>query len=164
MGFDLAARTDRETAVGRLDAAARARLLDLEQLATWLSDRHEDDVVAVRAACALADARAESPQETVCRLRLRGAGLEVVPQFVVVDGRGFVARVDLALVALRIAIEYEGRWHAGVPAQLHEDRLRLNRLQDAGWTVVYVTAELLREHGALADAVHRAAQLRRAAA
>lgn len=66
-----------------------------------------------------------------------------VPQFAVrVDGR-FVARVDLAWPDLRVAVEYDGVWHAE-PGRFARDRRRLNRLQAAGWRVVFVTAEDLR--------------------
>jgi len=164
MAFDLAARHDLETAVGHLDAAARERLIDLDALAPWLQERHDDDVVAVRAACALADARAGSPPESVCRVRLVRAGFSVVPQHRVCLGHRFIARVDLALVDLRIAIEYDGRWHGALVSQLDDDRRRLNALRDAGWIVVHVTAATLAEGGALEDAVHRAVRQRLAAA
>ena len=156
LAYDLAARFDLETAVSHLDAVARAGLVDLDALAVWLRDRHDDDVCRVREACALADPRAESPPESVCRVRLVRAGFDVVPQHRVRDHRGVVARVDLALLQLRIAIEYEGAWHAALADQLHKDRQRLNRLREAGWLVVYATAETLRERGALVDAVRRA--------
>jgi very-short-patch-repair endonuclease len=40
---------------------------------------------------------------------------------------------------LRLALEYDGEWHAE-PGQFGRDRRRLNRLTAAGWTVVFVTA------------------------
>ncbi|SDQ11547.1 endonuclease domain-containing protein [Quadrisphaera sp. DSM 44207] len=155
MGFDLAARHDLETAVSHLDAAAGKGLLDVEAFRSWLEHRHEDDVRHVRTAAALVDARAGSPPESVCRVRLLQAGIAVVPQHRVRDARGVIARVDLAIPELRIAIEYDGAWHAD-RLQLERDRARLNRLQAAGWTVVHVTAAVLREPGALVDAVRRA--------
>lgn len=57
---------------------------------------------------------------------------------------GFVARVDLAFVAQHIAVEYEGSWH-WEPGQLRRDRQRLDRLTAAGWRVIHVTAQDLRE-------------------
>ena len=164
MAFDLAARHDLETAVSHLDAAAGKGLVDLGAFASWLKDRHDDDVVAVREACALADARAASPPESVCRVRLHRAGLPVVPQHQVHAGARLVARVDLALVELRIAIEYDGRWHGALVSQLDDDRRRLNALRDAGWIVVHVTAATLADRGALEDAVHRAVRQRLRAA
>jgi very-short-patch-repair endonuclease len=163
MAFDLAARLPLEDAVAVLDAVARERLIDVAGFQRWLLGRHDDDVVAVREAAALADARAESRPESVCRVRLLRAGHEVVPQHVVRDENGFVARVDLALLVLRIAIEYDGAWH-GDGAQVVRDRQRLNRLREAGWIVVHVTAAMLRGTGALEAAVARAVSQRLAGA
>ncbi|WNV74869.1 hypothetical protein [Geodermatophilus sp. DSM 44513] len=88
----------------------------------------------------LADARAESPQESRLRVLLALAGLLAVPQHTVRDGAGrFVARVDLAFPEHRVAVEYDGAWH-GDPGQLGRDRRRLNELVAAGWTVLHVTA------------------------
>ena len=78
------------------------------------------------------------------RVLLVLAGLAAVPQFTVRDRRGnVVARVDPAFPQARIAIEYDGAWHAA-PGQFTRDRRRLNRLVAAGWTVLHVTAADLR--------------------
>ena len=96
-------------------------------------------------AVGLADGRAESPQESRTRVVLVSAGLAVVPQFEVRDDDGrWVARVDLALPELRIAVEYDGAWH-GERGQLARDRRRLNRLTAAGWLVLHLTAADLRD-------------------
>lgn len=97
-----------------------------------------------RQAVGLADGRAESPQESRLRVALAFAGLRPVPQHEVCDRLGrFVARVDLAFVTVRIAVEYEGSWH-WEPGQLRRDRQRLDRLTAAGWRVIHVTAQDLR--------------------
>jgi very-short-patch-repair endonuclease len=57
----------------------------------------------------------------------------------------FVGRVDLAWPELRIALEYEGAHHAGSREQLAHDRARLNALTTAGWTVLNVAADRMRE-------------------
>lgn len=102
-----------------------------------------------REAARLADGQAESPQETRVRLLLQRAGLPApVPQFRVFDAAGFVARVDLAYPDLRIAVEYDGLWHGERGAFL-ADRRRLNRLVGAGWVVLHVTLEDLRDPGRL---------------
>jgi very-short-patch-repair endonuclease len=102
-----------------------------------------------RAAVELADGRAESPQESRLRVLLASAGLHAVPQLTIRRDDGtFVARVDLALVEHRIAIEYDGQWHAE-RGQLTRDRRRLNELTSAGWIVLHVTAADLRDPSAL---------------
>lgn len=93
-----------------------------------------------REVCRLADGLAGSPQETRVRLLVARGGLPApVAQFVVRDARGFVGRVDFAWPERRVAVEYDGVWHAE-PGQFARDRQRLNRLQAAGWRVVFVTA------------------------
>lgn len=77
-------------------------------------------------------------------MRLTLAGIiGLVAQFGVMRDGSFVARVDLALPQVKIAIEYDGRWHAST-SQLERDRLRLNRLLGAEWIVFHVTADQLR--------------------
>ena len=101
-----------------------------------------------RRAVDLADPRAESQPESRLRVLLALAGLFPDVQYSVRDNLGgFVARVDLAFVEQRIAIEYDGVWHAE-PGQFAKDRRRLNRLVEAGWTVLHVTAADLRDPAA----------------
>jgi hypothetical protein len=98
-----------------------------------------------RRACALADGLAESPQETRLRLLLGRSDLPApVAQLRVFDGARFVARVDFGWAQQRVALEYDGLWHAE-PGQFARDRERLNRLTAAGWRVVFVTAGDLRQ-------------------
>lgn len=144
MGFDLAATWPLATATAHLDAVVDAGLLDLERFRAWLRTRHDDHVGQVRKASELVVAGAESVPESKVRVLLHLAGITAVPQHVVRHHGRFVARVDLAVEGLRLAIEYDGRHH-GLSAQLARDRDRHNRLVAAGWTVVYVTAEQLRQ-------------------
>jgi very-short-patch-repair endonuclease len=68
------------------------------------------------------------------------AGLPAaVPQYEVQKNGVFVARVDLAWPAARVAVEYDGAHHAD-PLQMRRDRRRLNALVDAGWLVIHATA------------------------
>jgi G:T-mismatch repair DNA endonuclease (very short patch repair protein) len=88
----------------------------------------------------LADGLAESPPETRLRLLMHRAGLAPpVAQYRVFDDDGFIARVDFAYPELKLIIEYEGVWH-GAAMHVGRDRSRLNRLFEAGWRVVFVTA------------------------
>ncbi|MGH3801592.1 MAG: hypothetical protein ACRDTD_15960 [Pseudonocardiaceae bacterium] len=72
-------------------------------------------------------------------------GLHPQPQYWIEDSRGRLARVDLAFVAQRVAVEYDGGWRDGELWALNRDRERLNRVQAAGWEIVFVTAALLRD-------------------
>ena len=56
----------------------------------------------------------------------------------------FLARVDFAWPEDELALEYEGQWH-GERQQVGSDRRRLNRLTAAGWRVLFVTAQDLRD-------------------
>jgi very-short-patch-repair endonuclease len=139
--WDIARFTDVVEAVAFLDAMVADRLVSVDDL----QKRLRECKVAwgrrrVTTALALVDPRAESPQESRLRVRLVLAGLPCpeVQHTVRVDGR-FIARVDLAWPDRRVAVEYDGVWHADA-AQLHRDRRRLNKLVGAGWTVLHVTA------------------------
>ena len=128
---------DAVVAVDRMTASGLAPLpivRAMAETATGAGSR------AARRACALADGRAESPQETRLRLVVVRAGLPApVAQHRVLHRGRFVARVDFGWPAQRLALEYDGLWH-GEPGQFAADRARLNRLLAAGWRVVFVTA------------------------
>ncbi|OKI52829.1 hypothetical protein [Micromonospora sp. CB01531] len=92
----------------------------------------------------LADAGAGSPAESALRVRLVLAGLpRPAAQPPVRLPSGLVLHPDLAWPAFRVAVEYDGHWHAD-PDQLHRDRRRLNQLVTAGWVVLHVTSRRFR--------------------
>jgi very-short-patch-repair endonuclease len=135
---------DRDEAVVLLDRLVQAGLAPLEDVRAAVASlpRCRGSAQASRVA-RLADGLAESPQETRLRLVLHRAGMPPVAQYRVRDQYGFIARVDFAYPEARLAIEYDGLWHAERRAFL-DDRRRLNRLDAAGWLVVHVTVEDLR--------------------
>ena len=143
---DLVRRLPLEEAVVVADAAWHGRLCDADALRDELVAHHGlKGVVRARRVVDLADPRAESPPETRLRLALRGAGLEPVPQFVVLDVHGrFVARVDLALPEQRLALEHDGKAVHDRADAFVADRRRQNALVAAGWTVLRFTAADLR--------------------
>jgi very-short-patch-repair endonuclease len=109
-----------------------------------------------RSACALADGLAQSPQETRLRLLMRRCRIpEPVAQFEIRHEGRFVARVDFGWPERKVAVEYDGLWH-GEGGQFAKDRRRLNRLREAGWTVVFVTAADLKDPERLAAAIRAA--------
>ena len=50
-----------------------------------------------------------------------------------------IARTDFAWPDRKVALEYDGLWHAE-DGQFASDRERLNLLREAGWLVIFVTA------------------------
>ena len=52
-------------------------------------------------------------------------------------------KLGLAFPEQQVAVEYDGSWREGELWALNRDRERLNRVQAAGWEVVFVTAPLL---------------------
>ncbi|MGY1914654.1 endonuclease domain-containing protein [Blastococcus sp. SYSU DS0973] len=151
----LAGLPPRDEAVVAIDRMLAATGLDLGELRARAGLPGAASA-RVRAVCALADGLAESPQETRLRLLMhRGRLPAPVAQHVVRHDGGFVARVDFAWPELKVAVEYDGAWH-GQKGQLARDRRRLNRLQEAGWRVVFVTAADLHDPARLLATIRSA--------
>lgn len=151
----LARALPRDDAVVAADRLVRATGIDLEALRNRANEPGAHPP-RVRAVCALADGLAESPPETRVRLFLRGGGLpEPVAQYEIRYRGDFVARVDFAWPEHKVALEYDGAWHGG-KEQFARDRRRLNRLQEAGWRVVFVTAADLQDPARLRATVRAA--------
>lgn len=140
--LDLLARNPQRSAVAAGDALIHAGLVDKETISGFLAGRHDHGIVRARAAAVLLDGRAESLPESELRVALVHAGFRPTPQVEIYDGYGFVARVDLALEEVKVALEYEGAWHAD-PVQHSFDQERLRRIRACGWHVIVVTAERL---------------------
>lgn len=133
-----------DDAVVAVDRMVREGAADLQMVRDLAAAATGPGSARARAACALADGRAESPPETRLRLLIGRSGFPApVAQFAVYDRGRFVARVDFAWPGSKVAVEYDGLWHAD-SAQFARDRQRLNRLHAAGWRVVFVTAADLR--------------------
>jgi very-short-patch-repair endonuclease len=144
--WDLVQWLDLVDAVSYLDSFAAQRLITPAELAEYARAR---SLVRgwrkVIRAVALMDPAAESPQESRLRVRLVLAGLpRPVSQFVIERSGTFVARVDLAWPELRVAVEYDGLWHAAED-QFHRDRRRLNQVLGSDWTVLHLTSQRMRD-------------------
>ncbi|MEH1012649.1 hypothetical protein V6U90_05955 [Micromonospora sp. CPCC 206060] len=152
--WDLARWLDVVEAVVVIDAMLARRVTTRKALRDYaLSRAGQRGWRLMLRAVDLADAGAESPQESRLRVRLVQGGLpRPVTQHVVErDGR-FVARLDLAWPDYKVAVEYDGLWHRD-PEQFHRDRRRLNRLLGEDWIILHVTSTRLAEDfdGVLAE-------------
>ena len=147
----LAALLEPDEAVVAMDQLVAARCVDLTAIRELAASSRGPGSRRARTAAALADGLAESPPETRLRLLIARSDLPpAVAQFRVVHENRFVARVDFAWPDRKVALEYDGLWHAE-EGQFARDRDRLNRLREAGWQVVFVTAaDLRRPHRLLA--------------
>jgi hypothetical protein len=129
-----------DDAVCAVDQLIATGVVDLEPIRRLAVRTRGPDSGRARTVCDLADGLAESPQETRLRLVIGRSCLPApVAQYRVMDDGRLVARVDFAWPAQKIALEYDGLWHAEA-GQFAKDRQRLNRLRAAGWQVVFVTA------------------------
>jgi hypothetical protein len=92
-------------------------------------------------AVALADARSESPLETLARLLLVSAGIPPeVLQLSLRDDHGRVlARWDMAWPSALVAVELDGREYHDGPEPLYRDRIKGNAAAVAGWRVLRFT-------------------------
>ncbi|MHA7134133.1 endonuclease domain-containing protein [Oerskovia turbata] len=105
-------------------------------------------VVTARAAIEHVVAGTDSSMESRTRMILVTAGLPCprvnVPA---VDAGGrFLALPDMSYPALRIAIEYDGDVHRTDPATWRRDVERRQRLEEAGWLIITVTADDVIRH------------------
>lgn len=155
--FDLARREDPLVNVPLLDALVRAtgvRRREVEAVAgthagvRWLT--------RIGPTLDLVDEGAESYRESLLRVLLVLAGLpRPRTQVRVYNEIGqFVARVDLGWVELRVAVEYDGVYH-DAPAQVAQDRARLNALRAAGWTVIVIDRKQLARPDEVVELIRR---------
>lgn len=145
--FDIGRRRGVEVAVIRLDALMQATKLKTPDI-DLLVERHAGarGIIQLRNAISLADAGAESPQETRTRLLLVAAGLpQPTTQIEVHDADGyFVARVDMGWRHYKVGVEYDGAQHWTDASQRSRDIDRIAELNALRWTIVRVSSEMLR--------------------
>jgi restriction endonuclease-like protein len=145
--FDLGRRKGLITAVIRLDALMHAtdlKAADVELLA----DRHRGarGLVQLRRALLMADGGAESPYETKTRLVLSRSGLpKPHTQIEVLNNWGaVVARIDMGWEEWKVGVEFDGAQHWTDPGQRTRDIDRLAELEARGWTIIRVSADMVR--------------------
>jgi len=142
--WDIATWSDPIDSVPVLDTLLGRRLVSAAEL-NAISRRHAGHRGWRRAerAFGLTDPGAQSPPESILRVRLVLAGLPApVAQCPIRITPGVVLHPDLAWEEWQVAVEYDGHWHADAE-QLHRDRRRLNQLIAAGWTILHVTSRRL---------------------
>jgi hypothetical protein len=136
-----------EDAVVAMDAALNAELLSRRELTdAVLAESHWVGVGDAARAANLADGRAESPLETLGRLRIVGSGLPTPElQVGIRDARGLVGRVDAWYEEAAVAVEFDGLVKYEAPRDgrsparvLWEEKRREDRLRDLDIRVLRV--------------------------
>jgi very-short-patch-repair endonuclease len=97
----------------------------------------------LRIAGGLLDGGSESPMESELRTHLVLGGITGMKTNWRVNANGFNYRIDVAIPDRMVAIEYQGDYHRD-PAQWRLDMTRISRLEAAGWIVVQINADDLR--------------------
>ena len=125
--WDLGRQRYVEWSLAAMDQMLRLGLFSAAELAAGVPRfRGMRWVTTLRAMVEYVDGRAESPPESILRLRWIQAHLPApIPQLEVYDVEGtFLARLDLGASDLPFAAEYDGdEWHSS-PDQLRHDRER----------------------------------------
>jgi hypothetical protein len=122
--------------VGREPLATRAKL------EAALGAGRRVGAARLRAALTLIREDSWSPMESLCRVILIAAGLPEPVLNTDIYGKdgGFLACVDLAFPAYRVAVEYQGQLHG---SQYAKDIERIEALRREGWIVIQVTSALI---------------------
>lgn len=116
--------------VSVVDAALHQGITSIEELEKVGRCRRPGSR-ALRASLQLVDGRAESLYETLLRLLHISCGIEVEPQWVVVDDGVEVARADLWVRGTTSVHEYDGDEHEKAPRRV-KDLRRARRFDGAG--------------------------------
>lgn len=126
--------------VADADAMLHEGLVGPAQLARAVRGRNDHGIVLARNVLELVDGRAESRPESEVRVVLTLAGMAPAVQWHVQDSSGRTRRLDLCYPERMVAVEYDGKWHAG-DRQVVADQRRRAELSAEGWTFVILTAE-----------------------
>ncbi len=135
---DLVALGDRLVRKGRCTASELVHYAD-----AWPGQCREEALRAAR----LVRERVDSVPETALRLLMVLAGLpEPQVDILILDAEGNIRfRLDLGFEGVKLALEYDGRWHDSEEQRLHDTSRRTVLRTEEGWTFVVVRAEELYE-------------------
>lgn len=145
--YDIGRGHPLDTSIIRIDALLNITRGDVDEvLAVAARYPGARCIRRLRKALELADAGAESPQETRLRLLLVRSGLpKPTTQIPVTDEWGCVRRrIDMGWEDALVGVEYDGEQHWQDPLAYAADIERLEFLAASGWTIVRVSSTQLR--------------------
>ena len=154
--FELGCTRAAETAIPMLDALlAATNTTPADVLAQAATRPGARGVRRLMTTLDLVDGGAESPRETQLRLLLVSAGLpRPETQIAFRDRQGRVrVRVDMGWREWKVAVEYDGVQHWADARQRSWDIERLALLEESGWIVIRVSAEMMARPSAIVSRV-----------
>ena len=140
--FDIARHLPRDLAVPHLDALSAAAGVTFDEVSA-LSERYRGarGIRRARAALALMDSGAQSPEETRLRLILVDAGLPT-PRTQIRVSDGFnEAFIDMGYDEPMVGLDYEGTHHSESRGQYVYDIGRADLIDRQGWIDIRVVKE-----------------------
>jgi Protein of unknown function (DUF559) len=152
--WDLAAMLDIFDLVAAGDHLVRRRapLTTIAKLAAeCASHRGGRGFVVANAALALLNTLSESRPESQLRVVMAFGGLPepLINHSLVHTEDGTIVRPDFEFTDYKTLVEYQGDYHRLTKAQWRKDMTRRSRLEAAGWTVIEINADDLRDHAEL---------------
>jgi hypothetical protein len=136
--LDLGRLLHRDQALACLDALLRLGVFTREELLAELGRlKGQRGIRQLRVLAPLADGRAESPGESVLRLRWLDAGLPRPQlQIEIVEGGRTIYLLDIGLEELLFAVEYDGEdWHSERADREYDDDRRDWLSRRRGWLI-----------------------------
>lgn len=158
--IDLARWSDLIPGVVAADAALHSGLVTFAGLAHVMTQQQRWPLIGrAGAVMELIDPASESPLESFARVVLVQGGVRnVISQVNVFDRAGFIGRADFAIDGTSCLIEADGLMKYDTADVLRAEKLRQERLERAGYTVVRLTwADLERAPRDVVTRVQRAA-------
>lgn len=107
------------------------------------------------------DDRAGSPQESKLRVILHRGNVTGFFANLRIDVPGFTYFGDLVFPAEKVVLEYQGEYHHDA-TQWRKDMTRVGRLEAAGWLVMLINADDLKNPAELVQRVRSVLEIRRA--
>ncbi len=144
--WDLGRNRWPERSLSALDQMLRLGAFSAEELRAGVTRFRGDRwVTRLRAMAPLADGRAESPPESVLRLRwIETLSVAPTPQLEVWVSGEFLARLDIGNEDWRFGAEYDGaEWHSSPEQQEHDRKRRGLCEQRADWLIKPFTKQNL---------------------
>lgn len=125
------------------DSLVRHTTLTPAQLRAFVADRHCNGARRAREVAAHVRSKVDSPNETRLRLLITSSGMVEPTIGHVVELGSRYRQLDLAYVALRLAIEFDGRHHIRREAQWDGDILRREEIEGLEWRFVIITSSAM---------------------